>query len=150
MAAAKKIGQTEANPFALTHVEQLNRLSSANREGGWGLEKDLFDRLYESAPGWPEGRLAFRGLRIRFDSGAVGVAKTIEAHAGRIKSVFGEKSRRWDLPRSDKKHLRLLMAAKPTSRSSNGSSSTSIRTDDGTVSKAFAVRGQPGRRLAGQ
>lgn len=102
-------GLADANPFAHTAEEILNRLRLANKEEGWGLGEEVFDRLAKTAPKLPSGRLSFLTLRIRFGEGQEGVAKTFEAHAKRVENVFGKKAfRRWEHLRSDKDRLRLL------------------------------------------
>jgi hypothetical protein len=84
------------NPFELSVEVQIAALRRANDEEGWGIEDGVFARLAETAPAWPEGRLAFRSLRIRWDEGDEGVALTFERHVERIKKVFGGKFWRWD------------------------------------------------------
>ncbi|OGL67176.1 hypothetical protein A2856_03895 [Candidatus Uhrbacteria bacterium RIFCSPHIGHO2_01_FULL_63_20] len=97
------------NPFALTASELLTRLRLANKEEGWGLGEEVFDRLAKTAPEQPKGRLAFLSLRIRLGKGQEGVANTFEAHAERIEKEFGESAfYRWEHLRSDKDRLRLL------------------------------------------
>jgi hypothetical protein len=86
----------DKNPFELSVEVQLAALRLANSEEGWGITEEVFARLAETAPEWPKGRLAFRSLRIRWGEGDEGVAKTFEAHAKRIKKVFGGKFWRWD------------------------------------------------------
>lgn len=86
----------DKNPYELPLEVQLAALRRANDEEGWGIPVEDINRLAETAPEWPKGRLAFRSLRIRFGEGDEGVAKTFEAHAKRIKEVFGGKFWRWD------------------------------------------------------
>lgn len=98
----------DANPFVKTVDEQLVSLHLANREEGWGIPYETIAHLAETAPAWPQGRDSYRSFRIRFGEGTAGVAKTFEAHAARIKKVFGPKFWRWEYLRSNKEHLRLL------------------------------------------
>ena len=99
----------DANPFAQTVEEQIAALRLANEEEGWNIPEETFTRLAETAPAWPQGRDSYRSFRIRFGEGDEGVARTFEAHAARIKRIFGEnKFWRWVYLRSDKKYLRLL------------------------------------------
>jgi len=92
----------DKNPYELSLVVQLAALRRANYEEGWGIPVEDINRLAETAPEWPKGRLAFRSLRIRFGGGDEGVAKTFEAHAKRINAVFGAKFWRWELLLSGK------------------------------------------------
>ncbi|MBI4257195.1 hypothetical protein HY626_04030 [Candidatus Uhrbacteria bacterium] len=90
------------NPYELPLEVQLAALWRANDEEGWGIEEEVFARLAETAPAWPKGRLAFRSFRIRFGEGDEGVARTFEAHAKRVNTVFGAKFWRWDFLLSGK------------------------------------------------
>ncbi len=101
--------ETPINPFAQTVEEQVAALRRANEEEGWNIPEETFTRLAETAPAWPQGRDSYRSFRIRFGEGDEGVRRTFEAHAARIKRVFGEsKFWRWEYLRSDKANLRLL------------------------------------------
>lgn len=99
----------DKNPYELPLEVQLAALRRANDEEGWGIPVEEINRLAETAPEWPKGRLAFRSLRIRFGEGDEGVAKTFEAHAKRVNAVFGGKFWRWDYLLSAKDRLRLLV-----------------------------------------
>jgi len=101
-------GLADRNPFEISVEETLDRLRKANGEQGWGIAEDAIAALAASAPEWPEGRLAFRSLRIRWGEGDEGVALTFERHAVRIRSTFEPKFWRWERLYSDKEHLRLL------------------------------------------
>ena len=111
-ALLKEFRLYELNSFRISVEETLRRLRQANEKEGWSIEESVFKKLAETAPEWPEGKLAFRSLRVRFGFGTKGVAETFEAHAGRIKSVFGSKFWWSESLRSDKKHLRLLAGDK--------------------------------------
>jgi hypothetical protein len=101
---------TSKNPFELSVEVQLAALRRANNEEGWGIPEEVFEMLAKTAPAWPNGRLAFRSLRVRFGEGDEGVALTFERHAKRIKTVFSEKRHwRWPNLRSTKQYLRLLV-----------------------------------------
>ena len=84
------------NPFEQTVEEQLAALRKQNELGNWGIGEDVFERLLETAPAWPEGRDAHRSFLIRFGEGRDGVMQTFEAHAEAIKRVH-TKFWRWDL-----------------------------------------------------
>ena len=85
------------NPFEISVENTLAALRRANDEEKWGIDEDVFARLASTAPAWPKGGHAYRSLRIRFGEGDEGVAKTFEAHAARIKTVFSEKGFwRWE------------------------------------------------------
>ncbi|MEA3249710.1 MAG: hypothetical protein U9Q03_05150 [Patescibacteria group bacterium] len=107
-ALLQAFGLADINLFALSVEEQLKRLRLANEEESWGIEESVIMALAESAPPWPEGRLAFRSLRIRWGEGDEGVALTFERHAARIKRTFSPKFWRWEYLRSDNEYLRLL------------------------------------------
>jgi len=96
------------NPHYLSVEDALGRLRQANEEEGWGIGESAVAALAESAPEWPDGRLAFRSLRIRWGSGNAGVAGTFERHAARIERIFDPKPLRWEHLRSDTDRLRLL------------------------------------------
>ena len=83
-------GLSEKNPYETSVELQLTALRRANDEEKWGLTEDDFARLASSAPAWPQGKHAYRSLRIRFGEGSEGVQQTFERHVARIKSVFGE------------------------------------------------------------
>ncbi len=100
---------TDANRFELSVEVQIAALRRANDEEGWGIPVEDINRLTETAPAWPKGRLAFRSFRIRFGEGDEGVAKTFEAHAKLVNAVFGGKFWRWDYLLSAKDRLRLLV-----------------------------------------
>lgn len=97
----------ERNPFELAVEAQLDRLRDANRQEGWGFYDETFDRLAETAPPWPAGRLAFRSFRIRFYEGAEGVEQTFDAHLARIRKAFPQCWCFDDL-RSGRRQLRLF------------------------------------------
>lgn len=82
------IERFEKNPFELSVKEQLDRLHAAST--AWESCGDVYNRLRETAPEWPNGRDVFRSLRIRFGTGSEGVSKTFEHHAVEIEHVFGE------------------------------------------------------------
>lgn len=107
--------------FTLSVEEQLSRFKATNVAQGWGFCEEVFQKLAQSAPEWPEGALCVRSLRIRFGEGDAGVAKTFEAHAAEVKRVFGaEQYWRWEHLRSgshpyegkDVPRLRLLAGNK--------------------------------------
>jgi len=84
------------NPFEQTVEEQLAALRRQNELGNWGISEDVFARLTETAPEWPEGKDAYRSFRIRFGEGRDGVIKTFEAHCAAIERVH-DKFWRWEL-----------------------------------------------------
>jgi len=83
-------GHSEKNPYEMTVDDQLTALRRANDEEGWENTEEDFTRLAATAPAWPQGKHAYRSLRIRFGEGDEGVAKTFERHVARMKSVFGK------------------------------------------------------------
>lgn len=84
------------NPFEQTVEQQLAALRRQNELGNWGISEDVFARLAETAPEWPEGRDAYRSFRIRFGEGREGVIKTFESHAAAVKRVHDPKFWRWE------------------------------------------------------
>lgn len=104
------------NPFEQTVEEQLAALRRQNELGGWGITEDVFARLEETAPEWPEGRDAYRSFRIRFGEGRDGMIQTFEAHAAAVERVH-DKYWRWELllsgehPYQDKPVDRLRLLA---------------------------------------
>lgn len=92
------------NPFALSAEELLKRLRLANKEEGWEIGEEVFDRLTKTVPEQPRGRLAFLSLRIRFGEGEEGVCNTFAAHCGRIRTIFDDPH----TPHCEA-HLRLLV-----------------------------------------
>ncbi|TAK05032.1 hypothetical protein EPO33_03495 [Patescibacteria group bacterium] len=91
----------EVNAFILSVDEQLSRFKAASEAGGWGFGDEVFEKLAQSAPEWPEGALCVRSLRIRIGEGTPGVQKTFEAHASEIRRVFtSAKFWRWEHLRS--------------------------------------------------
>ncbi|MFH1047202.1 MAG: hypothetical protein V1738_02765 [Patescibacteria group bacterium] len=101
-------GLVGKNPFEISVEATLYRFRAANGEPGCGIAEDVIAALAASAPEWPEGRLAFRSLRIRWGEGDEGAALTFERHVARIERAFGPRFWRWEYLRSDKDHLRLL------------------------------------------
>lgn len=99
------------NPFAQSVETQIAALRRANDEEGWGIPVEDINRLVETAPEWPEGRLAFRSLRIRFGEGDEGVALTFWRHNKRIFSVFRVGFEIWNgsYPLRYEGNLRLLV-----------------------------------------
>jgi len=103
--------KTDKNRFELSVEETLDRLRRANDDGGWGIGEDVISALADSAPDWPEGRLAFRSLRIRFWAGSEGVALTFERHSTRMRQTISPRSSFpsfWDVPHRDSADLRLF------------------------------------------
>lgn len=76
------------NVFAVPVWQQLMTVWKANLEEKWGIPPEMFVRLLLTAPAWPDGRLAFRSLRIRFGNGEHGVGWTFRAHMKRVLSVY--------------------------------------------------------------
>ncbi|MDD5726253.1 MAG: hypothetical protein PHC53_02470 [Patescibacteria group bacterium] len=72
----------------MTVEEQLAALRRANEEEGWGIGDSVFARLSADAPGWPEGEMSYRSLRIRFGEGKEGVARTFKAHCKRLERIL--------------------------------------------------------------
>lgn len=83
------------NPWQISIEEQMDRLryayavsfcrSTAVKEPSLSE----LQHLVRMAPSWPDGRLAFRGLRVRFAGvKKEGVATTFEAHARHIYAMF--------------------------------------------------------------
>lgn len=88
---------SKKNPYEMSVDQQLTALRRANDEERWGITEEDFERLATTAPVWPQGKQAYRSLRIRFGEGSEGVQQTFERHVARIKSVFGERSFwRWE------------------------------------------------------
>lgn len=86
------------NFFTQTVEEQIDALRKQNDLGGWGISQEDIDNLALNAPAWPEGRDAFRSLRIRFGTGREGMIETFEAHAGAIRREQKPKyDREWRL-----------------------------------------------------
>ncbi len=110
-------GLSKKNPYEMSIELQLTALRRANDEEKWGITEEDLARLASTAPVWPQGKQAYRSLRIRFGEGSEGVQQTFEKHVARIKSVFGESGFwRWERLHSGKvpykgkpvEHLRLL------------------------------------------
>ncbi|MBI2473761.1 hypothetical protein HYV70_04380 [Candidatus Uhrbacteria bacterium] len=96
MTACCPCKDVQKNVFEQPVEVQLAYLHSANDQENWKIPEETFAHLAQTAPAWPEGRLAFRSFRIRFGEGNEGVEKTFEAHVQRIQNVMGEKFQRWD------------------------------------------------------
>ena len=85
----ERMGLLDKNPYELSVELQLTALRRASDEEKWGITEEDFARLAATAPAWPQGKQAYRSLRVRFGEGSEGVQQTFERHVARIKSVFG-------------------------------------------------------------
>lgn len=98
--------RTEPNPSRKSVKTQLRILREQNE--AWKSEGHPFIpnidevcvRLEKTAPEWPEGREAYRSLRIRFGEGREGVLQTFEAHVAAITRVLST-TQRWEQLHSD-------------------------------------------------
>lgn len=67
------------------------------QEEGWNITNRDLDRLADTVPDLPEGRLVFLSFRIRWGEGDEGVALTFKRHVERIQRVFEEQGVWYDI-----------------------------------------------------